>query len=210
VRRPVKNPKASWRPRMNDPTLAMAIRPFGDDFAFKGDRIRTVFGLAHLTQCGEYIPKGVAIAASLLKCDQDRIASTQKEDAPKARRGAPMIKSASLLVRKEGITHEEFVRHWRNIHAPLAHDCPGISRYTLTIIKSSSTRTDGVGGLDVEVDGIAELWFENQAARDQFAASPATERLLADGATFIGREIDFVAEEIVIIPRKDMTTPVEK
>ena len=120
-----------------------------------------------------------------------------------------MIKSVSLLVRKEGISHEEFVRHWRDIHAPLAHNCPGISRYTLTIIKSSSTRTDGVGGLDVEVDGIAQLWFENQAARDQFAASPPTVQLLADGATFIGREIDFVAEEIVIIPGNTETTSVE-
>ncbi len=113
-----------------------------------------------------------------------------------------MIKSASLLVRKEGISHEEFVRHWRDIHAPLAHACPGISRYTLTIIRSSSTRTDGVKGLEVEVDGIAELWFENQAARDQFAESPATKQLLADGTTFIGREIDFLAEEVVIIPVK--------
>jgi hypothetical protein len=49
------------------------------------------------------------------------------------------------------------------------------------------------------VDGIAELWFKSQADFDAYSASPATKRLREDGATFIGREIDFAAEEKVII-----------
>jgi uncharacterized protein (TIGR02118 family) len=112
--------------------------------------------------------------------------------------GGSMIKRASLLARKPGMSHEEFVRHWAEVHAPLARACPGISRYTLTIVKSSSTRKD-VAPFEVQVDGIAELWFKNQADFDAYQASPATKRLRDDGATFIGREIDFVAEEKVII-----------
>jgi len=112
--------------------------------------------------------------------------------------GGSMIKRASLLARKPGMTHEEFVKHWVEVHAPLARACPGISRYTLTIVKSSSTRKD-VAPIDVQVDGIAELWFKSQADFDAYQASPATKRLRDDGATFIGREIDFVAEEKVII-----------
>ena len=110
----------------------------------------------------------------------------------------PMIKRASLLARKPGMTHEEFVKHWVEVHAPLARACPGISRYTLTIIKTSSTRKD-VAPIDVQVDGIAELWFKNQADFDAYQSSPATKRLRDDGATFIGREIDFVADEKIII-----------
>jgi len=91
------------------------------------------------------------------------------------------------------MTHEEFVKHWVEVHAPLARACPGISRYTLTIIKTSSTRKD-VAPIDVQVDGIAELWFKNQADFDAYQSSPATKRLRDDGATFIGREIDFVAD----------------
>jgi len=49
------------------------------------------------------------------------------------------------------------------------------------------------------VDGIAELWFKNQAAYDLYQSSPATRRLRDDGATFIGREIDFVTEEKIVI-----------
>ena len=109
-----------------------------------------------------------------------------------------MIKRASLLARKPGLSHEEFVKHWVEVHAPLARACPGISRYTLTIVKSSSTRKD-VAPIDVQVDGIAELWFKNQADYDAYQASPATKRLRDDGATFIGHEIDIVADERVII-----------
>jgi uncharacterized protein (TIGR02118 family) len=112
----------------------------------------------------------------------------------------PALKRVSLLSRKPGISHEEFVKHWVEIHAPLAYACPGISRYTVTIVKSSSTRKD-VAALDVAIDGIAEMWFKDQAAMDLFQASPATRKLRDDGATFIGNEIDFVAEEKVIVPR---------
>lgn len=113
-----------------------------------------------------------------------------------------MIKTVSLLVRKEGSSHDAFVKHWRDIHGPLAYACPGVSRYTQTEVKSSSFRTDGVGALDVAVDGIAELWFEDQAALDLFSASPATRRLREDGTLFIGRQISFTTEEKVIIPRE--------
>src|ERR1700676_782167 len=112
--------------------------------------------------------------------------------------GALTIKRASLLARKPGMSHEEFVKHWVEIHAPMARACPGIGRYTLTIIKSSSTRKD-VAPFEIQVDGIAELWFKSQADFDAYSNSPATKRLRDDGATFIGREIDFVTEEKVII-----------
>jgi len=109
-----------------------------------------------------------------------------------------MIKRASLLARKPEISHEEFVKHWVEVHAPMARACPGISRYTLTIVKTSSTRKD-VAPFEIQVDGIAELWFKDQAAFDLYQSSPATRRLRDDGATFIGREIDFVTEEKVVI-----------
>jgi len=108
------------------------------------------------------------------------------------------IKRASLLQRKPGISHENFVRHWVEVHAPMARACPGIARYTLTIVKSASTRAD-VAPFDVQVDGIAEMWFKSEADFNAYSTSPATKRLRDDGATFIGREIDFVAEEKVVI-----------
>src|SRR2546421_7255980 len=138
-------------------------------------RRRTVIGLA-----------GLAASASALKmaCGTDR--------------GPFVIKRASLLQRKPGISHEEFVKHWVEVHAPMARACPGIGRYTLTIVKSASTRKD-VAPYEIQVDDIAELWFRSQADFEAYSTSPATKRLRYDGATFIGREIDFITEEKVII-----------
>ena len=56
-----------------------------------------------------------------------------------------------------------------------------------------------VAPYEIQVDGIAELWFKSQADFDAYSNSPATKRLRDDGATFIGREIDFITEEQVII-----------
>src|ERR1700676_615959 len=138
-------------------------------------RRRTMVGLAGL-------------AASALGADTKSGASN----------GGMTIKRASLLARKPGMSHEEFVKHWVEIHAPMARACPGIGRYTLTIIKSSSTRKD-VAPFESQVDGIAEVWFKDQAAFAAYSPSPATKRLRDDGAIFICRDIDFVAEEKVII-----------
>jgi uncharacterized protein (TIGR02118 family) len=138
-------------------------------------RRRTLIGLA-----------GLAASTSALKM------------ARGADLGPLVIKRASLLQRKPGISHEEFVKYWVEIHAPMARACPGIGRYTLTIIKSTSTRKD-VAPYEIQVDGIAEMWFESQAGFDAYSTSPATKRLRDDGATFIGREIDFMTEEKVII-----------
>ena len=113
--------------------------------------------------------------------------------------GPFVIKRASLLQRKPEITHEEFVRHWVEIHAPMARACPGIGRYTLTIVKSTSPRQN-MPSYDIQVDGIAEQWFKSQADFEAYSNSPATKRMREDGATIIGRELVFITEEKVIIP----------
>jgi uncharacterized protein (TIGR02118 family) len=46
-----------------------------------------------------------------------------------------MIKSISLLTRRPELTHEQFVHHWLEIHAPLAHAVPGMRRYVRTTFR---------------------------------------------------------------------------
>jgi len=101
-----------------------------------------------------------------------------------------MIKRVTLLTRKAGMTREQFTRHWLDVHAPLAHAVPGLRRYVQSHIIEEYRRPD-IPTTPVEVDGIAELWFEDRAAMD-----PA---LHADGALFIGGNKTFVVEEKVII-----------
>ena len=110
-----------------------------------------------------------------------------------------MIKSISLLTRKAGLTHEQFVRHWLEIHAPLAHAVPGIRRYVQSHIVEERRRPD-IPATDVEIDGIAELWYDDRQAMAAALATPAAKALHADGALFIGRLKTYTIEEKVIIP----------
>lgn len=110
-----------------------------------------------------------------------------------------MIKLLSLLTRKDGITHEEFVRHWLEVHAPLAHAVPGIRRYVQSHITGTRSRAD-IQDTDVDVDGIAELWYDDLQAFERAAATPEMKRLTDDGALFIGRIKTYVIEEKPIIP----------
>lgn len=119
----------------------------------------------------------------------------------KAPQATKMIKRASLLARKPDQTREEFLKHWLEVHAPIAYGIPGIYKYTCTVITKSTYRKDGPLPMEVEVDGIAEMWFEDQASFDLAIKSPAFAALRADGAAFIGKEIDFITEENVIVPR---------
>ena len=111
-----------------------------------------------------------------------------------------MIKLLSLLTRRSNITHEQFVRHWQEIHAPLAHAVPGIRRYVQSHITGTRSRPD-IPDTNVEVDGIAELWYDDLEAYQRAAASPEMKRLTDDGALFVGHIKTYVIEERQIIPR---------
>jgi uncharacterized protein (TIGR02118 family) len=121
--------------------------------------------------------------------------------APSNKRANPMIKSIGLLTRKDGLSHEDFVKHWLEVHAPLAHAVPGVRRYVQSHIIEERTRPD-IPTTDVEIDGIAELWYDDRAAMELANASPEAKALHADGALFIGRIKSFITEEKVIIPRE--------
>ena len=111
-----------------------------------------------------------------------------------------MIKSVSLLTRKAGLSHEEFVKHWLEVHARLAHAVPGLRRYVQSHIVGERTRPD-IPATDVEVDGVAETWYDDLAGMERANASPEAEALHADGSPFIGRIKSFITEEKVVIPR---------
>ncbi|HTV44023.1 MAG TPA: EthD domain-containing protein [Stellaceae bacterium] len=110
-----------------------------------------------------------------------------------------MIKTVGLLTRKDGLSHEEFVEHWYKVHAPLAHVVPGVRRYVQSHIIGERSRSD-IPATGVEIDGIAELWYDDRAAMERANATPEAKRLHDDGALFIGRIKSFIVEERVIIP----------
>ena len=109
-----------------------------------------------------------------------------------------MIKRLSLLTRKAGLTHDDFVRHWLEVHGPLALNVPGIRRYVQSHIQGETVRAD-IPAPDLEIDGIAELWYDSVEAMERSSATPEALALYADGALIIGQIKSFVIEEKVII-----------
>ena len=62
-----------------------------------------------------------------------------------------MYKHVALLVRQEGMSHEEFREYWEDNHSPLAKDIEGVVRYQ-TVYPTDPE--------NAEFDGVAELYFQ--------------------------------------------------
>jgi uncharacterized protein (TIGR02118 family) len=95
--------------------------------------------------------------------------------------GTRVIKSISLLTRKEGMTHDQFVTHWVEVHAPLARAVPGLRRYVQSHIVEERQRPD-IPTTEVAVDGIAELWYDDRDAKARALATSRAKALYVDGA----------------------------
>lgn len=97
---------------------------------------------------------------------------------------APGVKYVSFVRRAVGLSHGQFVRHWTEVHAPLActHHV-GLADYTQNVVRS--TYTPGGAG----IDGVAELRFATRADfEERFYDSDAGKAVIrADVAKFIGR-----------------------
>ena len=68
-----------------------------------------------------------------------------------------MVKRFVILRKKKNMTKEEFWNYWENIHGKLIAKIPGLIKYTQYHV-NSETEDD----IDEPIDGIAELWFENE------------------------------------------------
>jgi len=72
-----------------------------------------------------------------------------------------MIKTLGILKRKEGVTREQFLKHWKEVHAPLflSKNIPGVRRYV---------QNHAVSGVDNSIDGIAEIWWDDLKSAEAF------------------------------------------
>ena len=97
-----------------------------------------------------------------------------------------MRKLVNLLVRKDGMTHEDFRDYWLEEHAPLARDLPGVVKY-VTSLPADPEKSD--------YDGIAELYLREDADVASVFGSEPGKTVQADTDNFL----DTDAGEIVIV-----------
>lgn len=97
---------------------------------------------------------------------------------------APGIKYVSFVRRADGLSHEQFARHWSEIHAPLAREHHiGLAGYTQNVVR----RSYSPGSADI--DGIAELRFGTRADYEErfYDSDDGKAAIRADVKQFIGR-----------------------
>lgn len=108
-----------------------------------------------------------------------------------------MIKTIALIHRKDGISREEFARHYEESHAPLALKLfPQIKKY----VRNHVVDFPDMGG--PEFDCISEFWFdsvEDAMAVAELAQSEAGQTIRDDEDKFMdsSKTISLMVEERV-------------
>ena len=113
-----------------------------------------------------------------------------------------MVKIIVCVVRKPGMGHEEFDRHWRNQHAAVIKSVPEFTRHVRRYVQCHLTASDTPFLAAGPYDGVAELWFDDQAAMDAAFTEPRyLEVIRADELKFVDMErtVSLVTDELEVI-----------
>lgn len=92
-----------------------------------------------------------------------------------------MHKVMVMISRREGMSREEFLRHWLEDHPAFVRALPGVRRYRQNVAIEHRTQWP--------VDGIAELWFDS--LRD---IATAFDRSREEVTRLFDHEDEFIAE----------------
>jgi len=87
------------------------------------------------------------------------------------------MKVVYVMFKKAGMSREEFRGYWKDTHAPIAKEMPGLKEYV-----QNHALVDPEGN-EPPYDGFDELYFESQEAMEEALASSEGERLSATSLT---------------------------
>jgi uncharacterized protein (TIGR02118 family) len=108
-----------------------------------------------------------------------------------------MLKVIVLLRRREGMTREEFERHWRERHLPLVAKIPGLRRLVLNRVLPNAD------GSPPAFDAVVEDWFDDQQALSTASASPQWQAVVADAPNLLDMaRFQILVVEEVPLPRE--------
>lgn len=83
-----------------------------------------------------------------------------------------MVKLFAFLRRREGMTFDDFVEHWRDRHGPLIAGHPELSRHVVRYEQHPRHRAGALSGT-AGFDGVAVQWFERMEDFAAFVSEPA-------------------------------------
>ena len=95
-----------------------------------------------------------------------------------------MIKLVAMLKRKEGLTPEEFHRHWREVHGPLIRSTKSGS-YVVRYEQNRRPLGDYGNPIVSDYDGVTVQWFRSMEDFHASLAEPDYADISADVERFI-------------------------
>jgi uncharacterized protein (TIGR02118 family) len=114
-----------------------------------------------------------------------------------------MIKLVSWFKRKPGLSYEDFVRHWHEVHGPLIA-ATNAGQYVLRYEQALVVRP--ANGREPQYDGCTTQWYESVESFWASLAVPDQADILADVANFLDRDTlqwFLLDEPNVVIDRRD-------
>lgn len=112
------------------------------------------------------------------------------------------IKLLSFIPRRRDISHDQFVHHWHDIHAPLITAPNGVSRFfgryvQHYVVPGTETCLDGRSS-PYGFDGVLELWFRNLDDMNACFVSPEyRDNIVPDEANFVTKgSVRFLLKEV--------------
>ncbi|MGE4220784.1 MAG: EthD family reductase [Alphaproteobacteria bacterium] len=110
------------------------------------------------------------------------------------------VKKVSFLTRKAGMSREDFLRHWRDDHAPLLLETPGLREPILRYAQNDPLPPDRPGETrwPLDYDGVEEVWYADLAALRAAHAHPAFRAVREDRARFVGDALVMLTNELIL------------
>ena len=111
----------------------------------------------------------------------------------------PTWKLISFLRRRRGLTAEEFVTYWRDIHAPLLQQRTDFWRHVRRYVQNYAlVGRDSPIGLPDSHDGVSELWFDTLPELKAAFREPGFEAVRTDARRFVDLDgsVSWIAEVI--------------
>lgn len=98
------------------------------------------------------------------------------------------FKAVILLSRRDDMTAEDFRRWWLDEHAPLAAQLPGVRRITFNLVDEAT-----------DIDGVSELWFDNQDDFDRAYATDVGKAVAEDSMAHVRSRTRLLVGEHAIV-----------
>jgi uncharacterized protein (TIGR02118 family) len=107
-----------------------------------------------------------------------------------------VVKLVYCVCRRPGLSRDEFVRYWAEVHGPIGRRIPGLRR----LVQSYALAVPG-DSRPADFDGLAELWFDDVEAIVRARQSAEWAAATADEANFLdpSRSAYVVSEERQIL-----------